>query len=94
MKRKTSNVKRRRRRKGTGFTSTIRASASRKAEYENRLGLTWRSRAGTLRERDFEALDRNLRGVSKAGRKLERLLFGRRRRTIESSAYDFVGKEI
>ncbi len=88
---KRKNVKRKRVKRGV--LGTIRASATRKSEYENRLGITWRSRAGTLRERDFVALDRNLRGVARASRRIERLLFGKRKKP-ESSAYDYVGREI
>lgn len=83
-----------RRRIRRGVLATIRASASRKSEYENRIGITWRSRPGTLRERDFETFDRNILAAGRMRRKLERWFFGRPKKPESSLAADFVAKEV
>jgi hypothetical protein len=74
--------------------ATIRASASRKSENENRMGITWRSRPGTLRERDFDAFDRNVLAAWRMRRKIERWLFGRPKKPESSLAADFVAREV
>ncbi len=90
---RTDRKKRRRIRRRSGVLATIRANASRASEDRNRLGMTWRSRPGTLRERDFETFDRNMLATGRMMRKLERLL-GRRKRPESSLEADFVAREV
>jgi hypothetical protein len=72
----------------------IRANATRACEERNRLGMTWRSRLGTLRERDFETFDRNILAAGRMRRRVERWLFGRPKKPESSLAADFVQKEV
>jgi len=83
------------RRKGrVSALQVIRANATRACEDRNRLGMTWRSRPGMLRERDFETFDRNILAAGRMRRRVERWMFGRPKKPESSLAADFVAKEV